>query len=75
MLIQMELRPSSQLSFDEIRDKRAFDIISKIISSIFERISVNTRTAQTHDRAYNILRTCKYHFYSSFVSNLFSLVN
>ena len=38
MLIQMELRAGSQLSFDVTRDKRAFDIISRIISSIFERI-------------------------------------
>ena len=41
------------------RDKRAFEIISRIISSIFERIQVNNRTAQTHERAYNILKTCK----------------
>ena len=59
MLIQMEIRAGSQCSFDENRDKKAFDIISRIISSIFERIQVNNRTAQTHERAYNILKTCK----------------
>ena len=38
MLIQMEMRAQTGMSFDEMRDKKAFDIISKIISSIFERI-------------------------------------
>lgn len=38
MLIQLEMKAGSPFTFDVNRDKRAFDIISKIVSSIFERI-------------------------------------
>lgn len=59
MFVQMEIKAGAQHSFDETRDKRAFEIISKITTAILERIFVNSRTAETHDRAYKILKTCK----------------
>lgn len=59
MFVQMEIKAGAQHSFDESRDKRAFEIISKITTAILERIFVNARTAETHDRAYKILKTCK----------------
>ena len=55
MLIQMHHQFSSPFTFDPIRDKKAFEIISKIISSIIEKIQVYNKTSQTHDRVYRIL--------------------
>ena len=53
----MEIRMGSNHTFEEVRDKRAFEIISKICSGVIERIFVNARTAENHDRAYIILKT------------------
>mmetsp|Transcript_43886 Transcript_43886/g.58187 ORF Transcript_43886/g.58187 Transcript_43886/m.58187 type:complete len:166 (-) Transcript_43886:666-1163(-) len=57
MIVQMETKYGSSQYFEENRDRRAFEVISKIVSGILERIYVNTRTAETHDRAYIILKT------------------
>ena len=59
LLAQMEIRHGSNHSFDENRDKRAFEIIGKIVSGILERIFVNARTSVNENRAYVILKTCK----------------
>ena len=60
MLVQMELPSTSKFMFEEARDGKAFGIIARMVSSIVERIFVNSRTSQTYDRAYKILKTCKY---------------
>ena len=58
MLIQMESRGAAGApGFDQLGGKKAFEIFSKILQSIFERIEVNARTAQTHERAYLVLKT------------------
>ena len=57
LIIQMEIRMGVNHTFEETRDKRAFEIVSKIVSGILERIYVNARTAENHDRAYIILKT------------------
>ena len=67
LICQMEIRPGPGTnSFDESRDRRAFEIIGKVVSGILERIFVNARTSETHDRAYIILKTCKYHCFELF---------
>ena len=45
------------MKFDKVRDKQAFEIMSQIVSSIFERIVVANRTTLTRERAYKILNT------------------
>ena len=60
LICQMEVKSSTSHTFEEIRDRKAFEIIGKVVSGIFERIFVNARTAATHDRAYIILKTCKF---------------
>lgn len=45
------------MAFDKVRDRQAFEIMSKIISGIFERIVVSNRTTLTQERAYKILNT------------------
>lgn len=57
MLVQLEHRKGSKLRFEKPRDRKAFEIMSKIISSIFERINVKCKTQLTQERAYKILNT------------------
>lgn len=57
LLVQMEARGANAPGFDQLGGKKAFEIFSKILQSIFERIEVNARTAQTHERAYLVLKT------------------
>jgi len=59
MLVQMEIRGVSPYVFDEAKDRKALEIVSRIVTSILERIYVSSRTAETNERAYNILKTCK----------------
>ena len=59
MLIQMEHRKATKLSFDKVRDRAAMETMARIISGIFERIVVSNRTVTTQERAYSILETCK----------------
>jgi len=56
----MEYRKGSKLTFDRIKDKKAFDVIGRILASIMDRILVNKRTILTQKRAYKILNTCKF---------------
>ena len=59
LIVQMEIRPGANNTFEEHRDRRAFEIVSKIVSGIFERIFVNSRTSDNANRAYIILKACK----------------
>ena len=45
MLIQLEHRRGSPYGFEEVRDRKAFDIVSRIIASILERIQVSNKTS------------------------------
>ena len=45
MLIQMELKAGQGRQFDENRDRKAVEIVCKIVSSVLERIMVDSRTA------------------------------
>ena len=57
MYVQMEHPKRSKLKFDGDRDKKAFEVISRIVSSILERLVVKSRTSLTQARAYKILNT------------------
>ena len=57
MYVQMEHQKKSKLQFDGVRDKKAFEVISRIVSSILERLVVKSRTSLTQARAYKILNT------------------
>lgn len=57
MLIQLEHLQGSPITFEKLRDRQAFKIMTKILSSIFERILVSNRTTLSQDRAYRILNT------------------
>jgi len=57
MFVQMEHRKGSKLKFEPERDKKAFDVIARIVSSILERLVVKIRTSLTQARAYKILNT------------------
>ena len=41
MLVQIEQPARSPYSFDEARDKKAFDIVSKVSAAVLERIKVS----------------------------------
>lgn len=45
------------MKFEHSRDKKAFDVIAGIVSSILERLVVKSRTSLTQGRAYKILNT------------------
>lgn len=60
MLIQLEHRKATKLSFDKVRDRAALETMARIISGIFERIVITNRTVLTQERAYSILNTCKF---------------
>ena len=46
LLAQMEIRPGVKHSFEETRDRKAFEIIAKIVIGILERIFVNAKTSE-----------------------------
>jgi len=56
-LVQMEHRRGTKLSFEALRDIRAFDIVSQIASAIVERVMVNNKTVSASTRSYKILNT------------------
>lgn len=59
MFVQLEHAKGASKGFDRVKDKRAFEILGKIIGAIFSKILLNSQTSLTQERAYTILKTCK----------------
>ena len=57
MFVQIEHRKGSKLRFEQERDKKAFEVVAGIVSSILERLVIKSRTHLTQGRAYKILNT------------------
>ena len=57
MFVQMEHRKGSKITFNAMRDRRAFEIVGRMISAILEKIMIDNRTVTTQERAYKILNT------------------
>ena len=46
LFAQMEIRAGSAHTFEESRDRKAFEILGQVVSGIIERIFVNVRTEE-----------------------------